>query len=1125
MAGEFGGIVEFNLLRRNALAIFFAFALLTPQAANAQLLQGTLNGNVTDSTDAAVAGAAVTAQNQAAGITREAVTNSAGQYTLATLPPGTYIVTVKASGFQTYNQTGVIVNGNEVVRADVKLVLGRVDESVTVSAQTANLQTDRADVRTDISTHTLNNLPTPLGRNYQMTLSVVVPGISTPTSGGSFAANPSRAVNLGVNGTSGWGNDTRIDGTSSYNYNGTFPLYTPALEAIQTVNVVTSSFDAEQGLAGGAVIDLATKTGSNDIHGSAFAYHSDQHLQAYAWAADRTKIKPKYINNQFGGTIGGPILKNKLFYFISYQGTYVPQDTSLFSQVPTAAMRGGDLSASPTAIYNPATGSANGTGRLPFAGNKIGVSQMDPGIAALLALNEWPNPNVKGTGAYGLARNYLSTGNNGETQNQWDTKLNWNVNNKLSIVTRFGINDNSWFNPQQYGLLGGPGFSPSNSAVGTGGGHVYSGTVAATYIFSPNLIADAYFGYSRNDANTAQQLLNQNLGYTLLEIPGLQSSDIRQGGLPALQIDGFGAPGINLPESTIGPYNNFQPQNIANVEKEYVGNVTWVKGRHNIRAGIDFDQQQDNEMQMLATFCSYCAGSGGFQFSQGTTQLNAPGAPVGNDFNAFAAFLLGLPTNAGKVTLFPPMYHNYSNVLGTYIRDQWQATSKLTLTYGTRWEYYPFPVRDGRGMEYLNAATNQMIICGVAGNPENCGITKDTKRFAPRAGVAYRITNSTVLRAGYGLTTDPTNLGGSLGNRQNYPDILATTVNAPNGFSYATTLRQGLPVPVAPNFSSGSIPVPTNTGVFTVDNKNYVRGYVQSWNFTLQQKIAGWTGSAGYVGTRSIDPISALNENWSPVGTGTAGQILNAMSGRTAITNMIGTMGTNKYDALQARAEHQFARGYQFSATYTYAKGLGYSTQVAIPSDFNLNYGNLAGIATQTLGLTWIAESPFGKGKAWVQTGVASKLLGGWELEAVSTLRSGTPFTVTAANTTLNAVASSQFGDCKGTPQQVGSIYQWYNPSAFAVPSAGRFGTCGTNNLWGPGLVNLDLGLGRSFKFAERYDLKFRAQMFNAANTPHHANPTNSVSSGTFMQALGIANTGREGIDQRTVQFSLRLGF
>jgi hypothetical protein len=156
---------------------------------------------------------------------------------------------------------------------------------------------------------------------------------------------------------------------------------------------------------------------------------------------------------------------------------------------------------------------------------------------------------------------------------------------------------------------------------------------------------------------------------------------------------------------------------------------------------------------------------------------------------------------------------------------------------------------------------------------------------------------------------------------------------------------------------------------------------------------------------------------------------------------------------------------------------------------------------------------------------VGSKLLGGWELEAVSTLRSGTPFTVTAANTTLNAVASSQFGDCRSTPQQVGSIYQWYNPAAFSVPSAGRFGTCGTNNLWGPGLVNLDLGLGRSFKFAERYDLKFRAQMFNAANTPHHANPTNSVSSGTFMQALGIANTGREGIDQRTVQFSLRLGF
>ena len=283
----------------------------------------------------------------------------------------------------------------------------------------------------------------------------------------------------------------------------------------------------------------------------------------------------------------------------------------------------------------------SGVGRIPFAGNRIPQSRIDPGIAAVIATGDWPNPNVPGTGAYRLARNYLSAGNNGQSQNQWDTKLNWNPNNKFSMFARFGINDNSWFNPQQYGPLGGPGFSPSNSAVGTGGGHIYSGTLSATYIFSPNLIADAYYGYSRNDPNTAQQRLNENLGWTVLGIPGLQSSQLREGGWPALMIDGFGAAGVNLPESTLGPYNNFQPQVYQNLEKEWAGNVTWIKGSHNVRMGLDFDQQQDNENQMQATFCTFCTGAGGFQFSQGTTQVS--GGPSGNDFNAFASFLLRTP--------------------------------------------------------------------------------------------------------------------------------------------------------------------------------------------------------------------------------------------------------------------------------------------------------------------------------------------------------------------------------------------------------------------------------------------------------------------------------------------------
>ena len=806
------------------------------------------------------------------------------------------------------------------------------------------------------------------------------------------------------------------------------------------------------------------------------------------------------------------------------------QSSSLFSQVPTPAMKTGDLSKSPTPIYDPSTGNANGTGRTAFAGNIIPKSRIDPGIQAVIDLNQWPNPDTVGTGAYGLSRNFYSAGNSGQNRNQYDSKLTWNPTDKLSVFVRYGMNDNTWTNPQQYGQLGGLGFSPSNSAVGVGGGHIYSGTISAAYIFSPSLVADAYYGYSRNDAFTSPPQLNQNLSWTLLQIPGTQTTQLQGGGLPALMIDGFGGAGSGqIPESTLGPYNNFQPQNIQNNEAEYVGNVTWIKGPHNIRAGAEVNVQHDEEFQIQATFCGYCEGAGGFQFSQGTTQLN--GGPAGNDYNAFASFLLGLPTNAGKVTLFPPQYQFYQNIYAFYIRDQWQVNRKLTVTYGTRWEDFPFATRGNRGLEYFVPATNTMVICGVANNPGDCGITKDSHRFAPRAGIAYRLTDSTVLRAGYGLTNDPTNYGAALGNRQNYPDIVATAITAPNSYSYAITLRQGLPNVVTPNLAAGSVPVPLTAGLFTVDNNNYARGYVQSWNFTVEQRIRSWITSVGYVATRSVDPLSTLNENWGPIGAGNAGEQLNALYGRAAATYMIGTQGTTKYDSLQAKAEHRFSSGYQIGGTYTFAKAEGYAgtgstlPQVAIPYDFRLNYGALANVAHHAVGVTTIADSPFGKGKKYLQNGVAGKVLGGWQYNIVGILRSGTPFTVTDSNTTLNAAGSNQFGNCLSAPNELRNIFQWYDKTAFGHPAAGQFGTCGTNSLWGPGLINFDMALNRTFNFKERFTLKFSAEGFNIANTPHHSNPTASVSSGSFMQALGIANTGREGIDERTFRLGLRMGW
>jgi hypothetical protein len=1096
-----------------------------------QLLQGTLNGFVSDPSGAGVANATVTIKNQATSLTRSSVTNAQGEYSLVTLQPGVYTVTVSATGFQSYVKTGVTVNANEISRADTVLTVGAISQSVTVSASAATLQTDRADVRNDLTAQTLKDLPIPLGRNYQQTMAVVVPGISTPQSTGSFGANANRSVSFTVNGVSGTINAYRVDGTSSTNYNSAgVPMYTPALDAIENVNVVTSSFDAEQGIAGGLAVNITTKSGTNTIHGSLFAFHTDRNLQAYAWGANPANGKPEYINNQFGGSIGGPILKQKLFYFVSYQGTYANIGNVLFAENPTAAMKAGNLSASPTPIYDPSTGNADGTGRTPFPGNIIPTNRIDPGVLALLNYAPWPEPNVAGTGSLGLARNYRSTGVSSEKQNQWDSKLSWNPLSRLSIFARFGLNMVSWTNPQQYGLLGGPGFSTSNTATGTGQGKIYSGTLGGTYIFTPHLIADVYYGYTRNNANAFQQNLDQNLGWTLMMIPGLQSSQTREGGLPALSIDGFGGTGSNIAEATLGPANNFQPQVYGNVEKEWVANITWVKGSHNIRAGADFDQQQDNENFELATFCNYCAGSGGFQFSQGATQLK--GGPAGNDYNAFASFLLGLPANAGKVTLIPPQYFDYADIFGFYARDQWQIARKFTLTYGTRWDIYPYSNRKIRGKEFYDPTSAQMIICGVAGTPENCGITKDRSRFEPRVGAAYRLNDSLVLRSGYALSTDPTNIGGNIGNRQNYPDIVTSTPQALSSFSYATTLRQGFPAVVAPDYSSGSVAVGPTVGVFTVNNDQYVRGFIQSWNVTVEQQYRNWLATIAYVATRFNDPLSAVNDNWGTIGTGAAGQLLNNSQNhnRTGTTLGLGTYGNNKYDSLQVHVAHALAHNFQFSGTYAWGHGLAYATsgtagaQIAIPTLYQLDYGNTAGLARNAVGMTLVVQSPFGRNQTYLTSGIGSAILGGWQFEAVSTLRTGTPFTVTASNTTLNASGSTQFANCNGL-QKLGHISQWYATSGFSNPTAGTIGSCTTNSLFGPSLNTLDTALSRNFHVFRESNIEFRASMFNTPNNPHHTNPTSNFSSSSFMQATGIANTGRDGIDQRTAQLSLRLSW
>jgi hypothetical protein len=435
-------------------------------------------------------------------------------------------------------------------------------------------------------------------------------------------------------------------------------------------------------------------------------------------------------------------------------------------------------------------------------------------------------------------------------------------------------------------------------------------------------------------------------------------------------------------------------------------------------------------------------------------------------------------------------------------------------------------------LERYDFNSNEVLVCGVGSVPKDCGLPQSKKLFAPRLGIAWRPAETLVLRTGYGLSYDPFNIGREL--RGEYPTQYALTLPFPDTRAWSTTLDQGLPpIPAPPQ--GERIPMPLNAALLTVD-ENYRRGYVQSWNLTVEKQLGEWIASAGYVATRSVRQSSFLNVNYGLPGTGNQGRPLFQRFGRTANTAVLGHIGMAKYDSLQARLQRRY-RGYAVNLAYTWSHARGYkgdtsvgSPLVAIPEFWGKNYGPTPRDVRHNFAGTAVVELPFGKGKRWASEGIAARFLGGWQVNAVAALMTGLPVTPTANATVLNAPNSSNFADCLGPVETIGRPDQWWDRSNLADPNqvdprTPRFGTCGSGVLRGPGVVNVDAGLFRKFRFTERIDLAFRAEVFNVSNTPHFDDPAANISSSNFGVISGVKNMGRDGLDQRVVRLGLRFGW
>lgn len=1080
--------------------VLLAVVVFAPTA-NAQVLYGTLVGSVADETEAVVPGANVTITNRGTGQSLETTSSESGSYTFTNILAGIYDLRVVAGGFRTYTQENVAVTANTVRRVEVALSLGQVTESVTVSAAALALQTEKTDVSVELDEKSVRNLPLPRYRNYQSLINLV-PGATPGVYPNSIQAAPQRTLSTNINGVNRNNNATRIDGALSvFIWLPHHAAYVPPAETIETVNISTNNFDAEQGMAGGAAISVNTKSGTNEFHGSAFAFHDNDNYQARNFF--NTAAKPSNIANINGATAGGPIKRNKLFYFGGWEGNRERLGFSRLMTIAPADQRLGDFSAYNATIFDPLTGNPDGSGRTPFDNKTVPMNRQSAITRQVQDLVPLPNRP-------GVTNNYLASGSQKLDRDNYDVKINWNRADHHSIWGKYSAMVAGVACDASLGAAGGPPLCDGN--LGVADFLTQVATIGHTKTFTPTFLWDAMIGWSRMGVGITGLYFGENWGLETLGIPGTNGPEIRQSGAVQFPITGY---------AQLGGDTGTRPAFWNDTTFTMGQNFSWNKGAHSLRFGFEGARHHLNHYQPELGG----GPQGRFNFSNGITSNRGGAAPT--QFNAYAAFLMGLPETMQKSLQFEKMSaYNYQYSL--YIRDRWQVTPRLNLSLGLRWELYPMMTRGGRGgIEGWDPETNLVSLGGVGDIPKDLGIATSKKLFAPRIGIAYRLGNSTVIRAGYGITYNPMPLARPL--RGFYPLTIAFDFNSPNTFQPFRPIEQGIPEFGGPDLSQGRIPLPRLALMRFIDGDLLKRGYVQSWNFIIERQFpAGFLGSIGYVGTQTVRSFADWNGNAAAPGGGTAGRPFVAKFNRTVDTLFWNGFLSGNYHSLQLSINRRAASGLTLKGAYTYSKAINFTDEDGwtgvtfnyLPH-FRRNRAKAGYDTPHIFQLGYVYELPFGPGKKYASSGVARWILGDWQINGTTALVAGQPFTVNASGTALNAPGNGQTADqVKADVQKTGEIGRgqfFYDAKAFAPVNQARFGTTGRNILRAPGRVNLDFGVFRRFPIRERLNLEFRAEAFNAMNTPHFNAPSNNVNNADFMQVSSAV------ADQRQFRFGLRL--
>jgi outer membrane receptor protein involved in Fe transport len=1087
----------------------------------AQAVTGTLLGTVSDNNGAVIPDAKVTITEQQTGASLSQTTNASGNYQFVFLPPGIYTVSASSPGFTVKVTKDVQVSVNITMRIDVTLPPGSVAQTVTVTDQAPLLQTDRADVSAQIASEQVEDLPVGSTGNFQQ-LESLVPGVSPPVYDQSSFFNAQHSQSFQVNGQGELGNNLKIEGVDDNQLTGLLQVYIPPAAAIQTVDVETSNYAPEFGRAGGAVTNVILKSGTNSFHGSAYEYNSISATSARDYFNNDGAL-PRFSNNYYGGTVGGPIRKNHTYFFGDFlRYSYVNSSYDLFT-MPTAAFRAGDLSTSPTPIYDPVTGNPDGTGRTQFAGNVIPHDRLSPVALNLLAL--LPGPNVPGAG---FTNNYQVTPGFLQQSDQFDAKVDQILNKTDHLALRYSWQYITTVQDTAYGtVVGGP-------AVGGHDGHgsqnTYNTAGEYTHVFSSTLFTEARIGINHYTNDTEQSDYGMDTS-TQVGIPGA-NTDLFSSGLSEMKITGFSAPMFG--------YDQWFPWTRAESNIDAVNDWIKISGNHTIKAGVEVLHNRQDLTQI-----QFNDARGAFSFTNGTTALNAPNAPATGFANAFASFLLGLPSSVGRDDPVGDLSWR-ETLTFAFIQDTWQILPHLTLTFGLRWEYYPpaTPKSKGGFSQYI-PDTNSLEVSGYGNIPNTLGLKTRWADFEPRLGFSYRLTPVTVVRGGFATSNAPFPNNASA-YAYNYPVDGSTNFNPVNSYTPALdnsgqweTLSEGFPTVTALSIqANGIIPNANVNANYNVLNLNYKDPRVASYNLTIERDLGRqWVADVAYVGNqgRQLSVPYDLNGGTVP-GAGAAGQAEYSTFGRTAQTFLINKEVTSNYNSLQAKLTRRVSNGLLWTSSFAWQKAMGYTSESGGIANWffyvnpHKDYSELAYNVAETYAQSVAYDLPFGKNKPMLNQGLASQIAGGWKLGSILEFQTGMPLDITASGASLNAPDNVQVANQVAQFRKLGGVgttENWFDPTSFVDPTTAALGNVAKYAFAGPSQLIWDASMLRAFPIHKAVVLQFQANAFNVLNHPNFALPDSNVGDASFGQVTsttseGAALTSSSG---RTLQFAAKLRF